>query len=192
MSTLSKVLLLAALALPIPGLAQTPERRLSYTYGDARLVLSDPEGGDRLDGIRLGGSAQFHPDLFATGALTTLSSDGADFDTLELGLGFRHRISAITDVVGIAGLVWGDVDPGSDDSGISLTGGVRSRVQPQFEVGPYASYVELFGDGDASLIGEGLMHLSPQLALVGSLALSDDVTTLTFGGRWNFTYRIGS
>ena len=189
MGLIGKTMMVVALALPVAGLAQSPQGRLSYTYGEARLVLEDPEGGDRLDGIRVGGSLQFNPNLFATGALTTLSSDNLDLDTLDVGLGYRNAVSPVTDVVGIVGLVWADVDAGpfgDDDTGISLTGGVRSRLQPQFEIGAYASYAELFGDGDATITGEGLIHLGPQFSVVGSLGLSDDVTVLTFGGRWNF------
>ena len=184
--------LTALLLLPLAAPAQSrraADGRLSYTYGEARLVIEEPDGGDDFTGLRVGGAAKFHPNWFATGALTTVSNDGADLDTLDLGAGYRSPIAPGTDVVGIIGLVWANFDAGpfdEDDSGLSLTGGVRSRVAPRFEVGGYASYLELFGDGDVSLIGEGLLHLSPQFALVGSLSLSDDVNVLTFGARWDF------
>ena len=194
MKTIGGLALLAWLGLPLTGWAQAQGSAghgdLSYTYADARLVIQEPDGGDDFTGIRLGGAAQFHPNLFVAGALTTVSNDGVDLDTLDVGLGYRSAISADTDVVGIIGVIWADVDAGrfggDDDTGLSLTGGVRSALAPRFEIGAYASYVELFGDGDVSLIGEGLLHLSPKVALVGSVSLSDDVNVLTFGARWDF------
>jgi len=192
----------ALLALPLPGLAaqsgtqgQSGYRqssgysRLSYTYGEARLVIEEPDGGDSFDGIRLGGSLQFQPQVFGVASLTSVSSDGVDIDTFDLGVGFRHALQSNVDLVGIVGLVWAEVDAGpfeDDDTGISLTGGVRGFAAPQLELGGYASYAEVFGDGDITLTGEGLLHLSPNLALVASLGFSDDVNILTFGARWNF------
>jgi hypothetical protein len=187
--------LLTLLGLPPAGLAQSqdrhPQTRLSYTWAEARLVDEDPQGGDDYTGVRIAGAAQFHPNLFFTGALTSVSSDGVDLDTIDLGLGFRQALNSDTDVVAGVGLVWADIDAGrfggDDDTGLSLSGGLRSFLAPRFEVGAYATYVELFGDGDVSIVGEGLLHMTPQLALVGSLSLSDDVNVLTAGVRWNFT-----
>lgn len=183
-----------AALLALPALAQAqqsaPSSRLSYTYGDARLVIQDPDFGDDFTGVRVAGSAQFQPSLFVTGALTTLGSDNVDVDTLDLGLGFRSAIARDTDFVATVGLIWADVDTpgngGDDDTGLSLSGGVRSLVGPQFELGGYASYAEVFGDGDITLTGEGLLHLNPQWSLAGSLGFSDDFTILTLGGRYNF------
>ncbi len=194
MKAIGGLALLAWLVLPLTGWAQAQGSAghpgLSYTYAEARLVIQEPDGGDDFTGIRVGGAAQFHPNLFVTGALTTVSNDGVDIDTLDVGLGYRSAISTDTDVVGIIGVIWADVDAGrfggDDDTGLALTGGVRSALAPRFEVGAYAGYVELFGDGDVSLIGEGLLHLSPRIALAGSVSLSDDVNVLTFGARWDF------
>ena len=187
----------ALFAVSLPGLAAPPDTRgkgsgytrLSYTYGEVRLVIQEPDRGDSFDGVRLGGALQFHPQMFANASLTTVSDGGADLDTLDLGLGFRHALRSDVDLVGIVGLVWADFDAGpfgDDDTGISLTGGVRTVTTPKLELGGYVNYTELFGDGDISLIGEGLLHLTPNVSLVGSLGLSDDFNVLTFGARWNF------
>lgn len=188
-------LVAAAVLFALPAQAQQSASRLSYTYGDARLVIQDPDNGDDFTGVRVAGSAQFQPKLFVTGAITTVGSDNVDIDTLDLGLGFRHPIAADTDFVAGVGLIWADVDTpggGDDDTGLSLLGGVRSLVGPQFELGGYASYAEVFGDGDITLTGEGLLHLTPQWSLAGSLGFSDDFTILTVGGRYNFGGRTSS
>ena len=198
---MNKILSMALLlALPLAAQAQSQPRdrhapsqswsRLSYTYGELRYVVQDPDGGgDDFDGLRLGGSLQFQPQWFAAGALTSVSSGPVDIDTIDLGIGFRSPMQNNVDLVAIGGLVFADVEtPGfsDDDSGISLTGGVRAMVAPQFELGGYVGYVDLYGDGDVGLTGEALFHVTPQATLLASLGLSDDVNTITLGGRWNF------
>jgi hypothetical protein len=193
----SVLALCAVLAAPLPALAQSrgspaPRSMLSYTYVDGRVVLWEPDGGDSLDGIRLGGSASFQDNLFAVGSLTTVGDTGYDLTLLEGGVGLHHPLSRDTDLVAIGGLVFAEVDAGpfeDDDSGISLTGGVRSRVAPQFELGGYLNYADYLGDGDILLTGEALLHATPNLALAASLGISDDYDVVTLGARWNFRGR---
>ena len=56
--SLMVIALSAVLAAPLPALAQSGSQGSSgnpwYTYMDGRLVLLEPDGGDRLDGLRLG------------------------------------------------------------------------------------------------------------------------------------------
>ena len=198
---MKKVLVLAALlptlALPFTAQAQSrsnersTDSRFSYTYAELRYVTQDPDGpGDDIDGLRLGGSLQFRPQLFAVGALTSLSSGPVDYDSIDLGLGFRTALQSNVDFVAIGGLIFADVEgpggSGDDDSGISLTGGVSAMMTPQFELGGYVGYVDLYGDGDIGLTGEALFHVNREVTLLASLGLSDDVNTITLGGRWNF------
>ena len=117
---------------------------------------------------------------------------GYDLTLLEGGVGLHHPLSRDTDLVAIGGMVFAEVDAGpfeDDDSGISLTGGVRSRVAPQFEVGGYLNYADYLGDGDILLTGEGLLHVTPNLSLAASLGISDDYDVVTLGARWNFARR---
>lgn len=191
-------LIAAAALLAVPAQAQQSAGRLSYTYGDARLVVLDPDGpGNNFTGPRLGGALQFNPDLFGFASLSALGSNGADYDVLDFGVGYRAPVAADTDFVATLGIVWAEFSPpgprrGDDDIGIALGGGVRSHVGPQVELGGYVGYTEIFGDGTIMLTGEGLLHLTPQWSLAGSLGFSDDVTLLTVGGRYNFGGRAGS
>ena len=188
--------LLPAFALPFAAQAQTSRDRsgaspFSYTYAELRYVVQDPDGpSDDFDGLRLGGSLQFRPQLFAVGSLTSVSNGPVDIDTIDLGLGFRTALQNNVDFVAIGGLIFANVDTpgggGDDDSGISLTGGVRGMMSPQLELGGYVSYVDVYGDGDIGLTGEALFHVNRQATLLASLGFSDDVSTLTLGGRWNF------
>ena len=183
-NTLGILALFCALAAPLPALAQASGNP-AYTYLDGRIVQYDPEGPGSLDGIRIGGSYLFQQNLFGFGSYTTVSDNGFDLSLLEFGAGMRSPLSSTMDLVGSAAVVLADTDV-DDDTGISLTGGVRAMVGPQFEVGGYANYTEIFSDGDISLIGEGLLHVTRELALVASLSFSDDTDIVTLGARWNF------
>ena len=179
--------LCAVLAAPLPALAADP----AYTYLDGRIVQYDSDGPGSFDGIRFGGSYLFDPSAFAFGSYTTVSDGPVDISFLEFGAGLRNSIKPNMDLVGSAAIVLAEVDTGGfggsdDDTGISLTGGVRALLSPKFEVGGYANYAEVFGDGDISLIGEALLHVTREVALAASLSVSDDVDILTIGGRWNF------
>ena len=193
---------LVALSLPAAALAQSSNydsrsgsggyySRLSYTYAELRLVSADYDGpGGSADGVSIGGSLLFQPQLFGVASYTSVGDNGVDIDTLDLGVGYRAGISQRTDLLGILGVVFSNVDtPGgsNDDSGISLTGGIRSTVAPQIELDGFVNYTELYGDGDMTLTGQGLLHVTPQLSLLTSLALSDIVNTVTIDGRCNFT-----
>lgn len=191
---LALLALCATLAAPLPALAQSQSQSQSrniqtsygsnphYTYGDLRVVSVDPDGpGGSSDGFRLGGSLLFQQNLFGQASLTSVDA----LDQFDLGVGMRHPLSSRTDLVGILGIVWADTDV-DDDTGISLTGGVRSAIGPQFELGGYVGYVEIFDEGDITLTGEGLLHVTRELALAASLGFSDDYDIVTLGARWNF------
>lgn len=165
---------------------------LSYTLGEVRLLAHDPDGGDDADGVSVGGSVLFHPEFFLAGSLATLGTDGngVDTDTFNLGVGYRYAASERVDLLGIAGLVRVDRDFGNgrddDDFGPSLTGGARAALTHAVEVGGYLNYVEVFGDGDLGLSGEGLYHLTPNFSLLAGVGLSDDDREANIGARWNF------
>ena len=179
------------LALPLASQAQSRSQygAMSYSYGDARLVVVEPDGGGSYDGIRLDGSFQFQPQLFGIAAITTYGDRGVDITMLEGGVGYRQALRSGMDLVAQGGLVLAEIDAGpfeDDDTGLFLSGGLRGVATPQIEYGAYAEYRSIFDDGDITLTGEGLLHFTRNLALVASLGLSDDANTLTFGARWSF------
>jgi hypothetical protein len=194
-STLVRFALAAVCCTPLVAAAAPGSREaLSYTLGEVRLLAEDPDGGDDADGIRVGGSVLVHQDFFVTGALSSLSGDGPngrDTDLFEAGLGLRYPVSPRVDLLGIAGFVRMDRDTrgagDDDDVGPSLTGGARLALTPLVEFAGYLNYVELFGDGDLALRGEGLYHLTPNLSLLAGLGVSDDTREASLGARWNFT-----
>lgn len=176
------------LALPAAAVAS----EFSYSNAEVRLVAQDPEGGDAADGVAFGGSFDLGPQLFVNGGYSTVSSGGfrgVDTDVLDAGMGLHHPLSSRVDLFGIAGLVSIDVStPGrdEDDLGPTLTGGVRAWITPRVEMGGFAQYLEVFGDGDVSIHGEALYHFSRQIAAIGGLGASDDDRSVSAGVRWYF------
>ena len=193
MKSIHALALSALLALPLAVQAQSRNQSqygsMSYSYGDARLVVVEPDGGGSLEGIRLDGSFRFQPQLYAVGAITTYGDRGYDITMLDGGIGYRQALQNDMDLVAMGGLTLAEIDAGpfeDDDTGLWIAGGVRGVATPQIEYGGYAEYRSIFDDGDVTLTGEGLLHLTQNLALLASLGLSDDFNTLTFGARWSF------
>lgn len=194
------VALAALLCVPLAAAAQYPGQpgrmeytRLSYTLADVRLLAEDPDGREDADGVRVGGSALVHPNLFVAGALSSTGSDGfngVDTDVFEMNLGYRHALTPRVDLLGMAGLVRVDRDFGGrrsdDDLGPSITGGIRAPLASRIEAGGYVNYLQVFGDGDLALRGEGLFHATPNLSLLAGLGVSDDTREAALGVRWNF------
>ena len=191
MKSIHALILSSLLALPLAAQAQSRSQygSMSYSYGDARLVVVEPDGGGSLDGIRIDGSFQFQPQLYAIGAITTYGDNNFDVTLIEGGVGYRQSLRSGMDLVAQGGLVLAEIDVGpfsDDDTGLFVSGGLRGVATPQIEYGAYAEYRSIFDDGDVTLTGEGLLHFTRNLALIASLGLSDDANTLTLGARWSF------
>jgi hypothetical protein len=181
--TLSALFACAALAAPLSLQAQQTSYGTNphYTYLDGRIVSVDYEGpGGSEDGLRIGGSMMFQQNVFGVASITDID----EYSQVDVGVGVRSPLSQGTDLVGIGGLILADT-PADDDIGFSLTGGVRALVTPQIELGGYVGYVSIFDEGDLVLTGEGLLHVTRELALAASLSLADN-DAITLGARWNF------
>jgi hypothetical protein len=190
--------ILLLLALPLAATAAAPDTRyrepaygrLSYTLGEARVVARDPDGSGNADGVSVGGSARLTPDLFLAGSVTSVGSGSYDEDTVELGLGWRYAFTSQVDLVGIASLLHDDVQVnGRDrdgDFGPGLTGGLRTMLTPDIELGGYAKYTRLYNDSDLGLRAEGLYHFTPNFSALASAGLSNNERTASLGARWYF------
>jgi hypothetical protein len=208
MSPKHRLALLAALLLPLAAQAQTASTTrqsgytargpayaaypLSYTHGELRLVVQDPDGRDDADGVSLAGSVLVQPQVFIAGGYSSVGSggfNGVDADTLEIAAGFRHPYTSQVDLIAMAGIVHVDLDVGNrhdDDVGPSLTGGTRIALSNLVEIAAYANYSQVFGDGDLGLRGEGLYHFTPNFSALAGVGISDDDRTANVGARWYF------
>jgi hypothetical protein len=189
---MKRVAILIALFAPGAVLAQgtgtaTTGPDISYSYGELRFVDTDEGGGD---GLRIGGSYDLGNNWLVLGGLTTIDYDGnVDQTILEIGGGYVFGLNEDFDIVGSVSLVDTEVDapgPGDgDDSGVSLSAGVRGLLTPEFEVRGAVTHVNL-DDSDTYLEIAGDYYITRQFAAGVSVQLAGDNDLFTIGARWFF------
>lgn len=179
--------------LPLIGLASPAARgvELEYTYGEVRAVASAPEGADEAQGVAAALSAILSRNLFAVARYASTDGDdplSIETETAELGVGLRFPFTPTVDLVGLAGLAYADERGGRNDTdfGGVVSAGGRVWLSPRFEAGARLRYLEIFGDGDMTLMGDVLCHLTDHLSLAAGAEVSDDERGLTLGARWSF------
>lgn len=154
-----KYLALGAIAAMALGAQTAAAEGFSYSFMEGSYGFADLEGVDG-DGFGINGSTELAPSIHIFSGLQNLSFDnGADLDTMNIGVGLNWSLSDNADVVG--GLSYERADVGPSESGYGLSAGLRGRV---------GDYVEL----DAGI----------KYADIGDLG---DSFTYTAGGRWYFT-----
>ena len=167
--------------------AQSPgQPSLDYSFAELRFVDVDVSGGD---GFRLAGSYRLEGNWLIVGALTDLGFDNdVDSFTFEVGGGYVWPYRADWDLFGTVRYINTDVDgPGGsvDDSGIGITGGVRGKIAPQFEVRGSVNHVSV-GDSDTFLQLAGDYYFTSEFAEGLSVDVGGDVDTFTIGALWFF------
>jgi len=176
---------------PTPVTTKEKNSIFSYTYAQLELVLGDGDGfSDGPDGLDLSGSYGIANNLFIYGGLEHLSGDvGAtdvDLDIIKIGLGYHQPLQVQnTDLVLGFALLHADADPGGDDSGFELRGGVRNQTTEQLELDGTLGYTD-FDDNDGNLFLElgGVYKATPQLGLLATILVSDDIDTFSLGVRF--------
>ena len=166
---------------------------LSYNFVDANYQSFDFDNGGDADGFNLGVSGLITPNVYLFGDYSDFGDDDSDTDAniLKAGAGFRSPISTRTDFVAGAAIAFVDLETpaaNDDDTGFALNVGLRTLIQPQFELFGSVDYldVDILGDSQTSLTGGGRFHITPQLDIGASYSVGDEVNTVTLGGRFNF------
>jgi len=165
---------------------RSPQRDLSYTYGELRFVDVDTSGGD---GFRLGGSLELEGPWLLVGAFTALDfNNNVDSTLLEFGGGYVWDYTEDFDLVGTLRLVRAEVDtPGgsADDTGFAFSAGTRGLLTPEFEVRGSVNHINL-DNSDTYLELAGDYHFTRQLSAGISLEFAGDTDVFTIGARWFF------
>ncbi|HSG66249.1 MAG TPA: outer membrane beta-barrel protein [Gammaproteobacteria bacterium] len=189
---MKRLAILTVLLAPGAVLAQeaaTTRPDIGYTYAELRFVDTDEGGGD---GLRISGSYDLGNNWLIIGGLTSIDYRGdVDQTILEIGGGYVFAFNEDFDIIASASVIDMDIDvPGSgnvnrDDSGISLSAGVRGLVTPEFEVRGSVTHVAL-DDSDTYLEIGGDYHFTRQIAAGVSVQLAGDNDLFTVGARWFF------
>lgn len=143
------------------------------------------------DGFGLAGSFELNDRIHLFGEWQDQSLDyGIDGEWLEVGGGYTHSYSDNLDFVGTLSFVDSKVELGglsADDDGLALGGGVRTRLNPSFEVDAMLKYIDFDeSGGDTGFTIGGRYYFNPSLAFGASADFYDNTDTLRLGLRWEF------
>lgn len=186
---MKKVILASALVCAA-GAVQADQRpqwnQVSVAYQSADVE------GETVTGFGLGGSALLSENIFVAGAFSQLSDDVEVYgDTLEvdlnlvsLGVGFRHELSANTDLFAVVSYEDQELDiayvgeSGSySDNGYGLAGGFRSMLSESFEISGSLGYVSIDDESDTTVAIGADYFLTDTVSIGLGHAMADDVDT---------------
>ncbi len=176
---------------------------LSYNYVQAGYVSADIDDPNvDADGFDLRVSGLVSDVVYVHAGYGSLETDrfsilgttgSLETDTITLGLGFRAPLAPTTDFIAEVAYVNADASgkggfsgADEDDSGYSLSGGVRHLFTPQFEGGASVNYVDVFDEDETALALSALFHLTPQFSLGAGYSVGSDADSWTLGARFNF------
>jgi hypothetical protein len=184
----------AALLCTIIGGFSSSLHAVDYTFAEARFLLDAEVDGDGFeddgDGMRIAGSYQITPEIYAFAKYDDVELDDTDIDLslLRLGGGYIYPINATWDVN--ASLAYADLEadgPGGDedDSGFELSGGVRGLVKPQIEVRASLNYIDL-DDSDTYFTFGGDYYFLPNVSAGIEVDMGGDYETMSIGAKYYF------
>jgi hypothetical protein len=168
----------------------------SYSFIQANYQEIDIDLGAGFDadgdGYSVAGSVAINDSwfIFVDYAASELESI-VDLDQTRLGAGFNSAISEKTDW--FATLAYVDLSlkapgfPSASDSGFSASVGVRSMLNPNFELYGSLGYADLGDGGDGTAVAAGLWYtVAGNLALGLGAEVGSDITTYGLGIRLYF------
>ena len=176
--------LLAAVALS-PVYASDVE----YSYVEGRFLIDAEIENVDGDGFHVGGSYLVRNDIYLLGSFETVDFDNnVDADIIELGAGYIYPLNTQWDSNYELSYVDTDLSgPGGsrDDTGFSLSAGVRGMVTPEFEARAKLVYIDV-DDSDTFITLAGDYFIKPNLSAGVEVDLAGDYETLSLGVRYYF------
>ncbi len=190
--TFASVLTIAMFCTSIPFGQSTSAQSLNYNYLEGNVAFypsygSGP-GSQDFTGWRVRGAIQPIQEVFVFGQFRYLTDD-IDFAQAHIGAAFRFEVARRTDLYVGPSIEYVDFSPGPDDFGFGLRGGLRHRINQEFEIGIEARYVNIGGDIDDDYVGvTGTLqyHLTNHFGLIGELDVEDGDIGFLAGARVNF------
>jgi hypothetical protein len=193
MNGVVKTLIVGALCVPAAAFAQGASRPTSgFNYSYVELEYADMEfdvpGGDiDGDGFTLKGSFELQGPWLAFASYGQADLDfGLDLDTWTIGAGYVHSLQDDLDLIGRVMYIKQDFDlPGADDDGLGISGGIRYRVNQDFELEGALQYVHV-DDSDTSLRAEGRYFFTPEFSAGVALMFGGDAEGIAINARYSF------
>lgn len=166
----------------------------SYSYIQAAYQEIDVDLGGNNDadgdGYGVAGSVAINEDWFLFAGWSTFDLESVvDLDQLQVGGGWRSPISNKTDWFVTGAYIDYDLSArgagGVSEDGFGVGLGVRSMINPAFEVYGQVNYEDV-GDGETSFAAGLWYTISGNLALGAGLDVGDDITAYGVGIRLYF------
>lgn len=192
---MKKTLLALALLAGFAGTANASE--LSYSFVEANYVDAgnafDAPSSFSFNGYNLRGSAELGDTWYLVGGFNSVSDDpfgtSVDFDTYDVGVGFRHGFSEKADF--FADLSYNHTEVSTfgfsdSDSGYGVRLGVRGEMGSKFEGTIGLSHRDYgdFGNSTGLLLG-GHFKFTENFGLVANVEAGSD-TIWSVGVRASF------
>lgn len=187
-----KKLVLASALLLSMGTIQAAE---SVRWDSASLSYQSVDiDGDKLTGFGISGTKLVSDNLFIVGSYASVSDDidvfgskvDVDFNTLSVGLGYRHAISTTTDFFGIVSYQNMEVEASFQgnfedvsENGYGLEAGLRSLVTAQLELSGSISYVDIADESETGFNVSAMYHFTDQFSAGVGYSKSDDLDSLS-------------
>lgn len=187
-----KKVVLASVLLLSMGTAQAAD---SLRWDSASLSYQSVDlDGDKLTGFGISGTKLVSDNVFLAGQYASVSDDitvfnskvNLDFNTLSVGLGYRHAISNTTDLFGIVS--YQDIEAeasfqgnsaSESEDGYGLEAGVRSLITSQLELSASLSYVDIAEESETGYNVSARYHFTEQFAAGVGYSKFDDMDTLS-------------
>ncbi len=176
-------LLAAALATPF---AASAEDKLSYTYLEAGYSSLNPEFGERLDGVGIGGSAAITDHLHVFGGYQRTDNDDFDVRGYQIGLGYNTAITDKVDFVGRVSYRSFDEDFFDNANGYGVEAGVRVAFNPHFEGSAGVRYEDIDEYQETSLVLGAQYKFNEHWGIAAEIAGNGDQNSYFVGPRVSF------
>jgi opacity protein-like surface antigen len=187
-----KKLVLASALLLSMGTIQAAE---SVRWDSASLSYQSVDlEGEKLTGFGISGTKLVSDNVFIAGSYASVSDDidvfgskvGVDFNTLSIGLGYRHAISRTTDFFGIVSYQDMEIEASfqgnsedESENGYGLQAGLRSLVTAQLELSGSLSYVDIADESETGFDVSAMYHFTDQFSAGIGYSKSDDVDSIS-------------
>ncbi len=176
-------LLAGALAITVSGVAAASP---DWQYVEAGYTPMDFDGNESFepDGLAIEGKYALNQNVYLNGEYRFFEEGNFDFNMLTVGGGYRMPVNSTTDAYFGANLERVDSD-GYDDTGYSVSAGLRSMITEQVELMGEIGYYDV-DEGDATFKFGGNYYITPHWAVGASYEVIDEIDIMQVTARYAF------
>lgn len=176
----------------------------AWNFVEGAYVKADIEGEDfesEPDGFGATASFLLNENIFVMGKYSRLSDDirvlngdvDMNYNQASLGLGYRHPISATTDIFGAVSYEYIELEAdgfgqsdSTDEDGYGLAGGIRSMLTNNVELNGTLAYVDIDDESETSLGLSAYYYFNTNFAAGLGYTFGDEADTYQASLRYAF------